>query len=89
MSKPEEFDEWTNYLLNLVQLKSANNVDAFMNAVYTGLTGKFKDKILTEDTLLSAEEKKESVWEVINYFKDLEDYEKCAVLKDTVIPYIK
>ena len=89
MNKPDEFDEWTNFLLNLVQLKADNNIDAFMNAVYTGLTGKFKEKIINEDATLSPDEKKKSIWEVINYFKDIEDYEKCAVLKDTIIPYIK
>jgi hypothetical protein len=68
--------KYQSTLIDLVKLRYAD-YDAFMERLYEALHGEHKDAI---NDATPAENKKQALETMIQYFSDKEEYEKCAEL---------
>ena len=75
-----ESNKYTKILMDLVTLRETD-YDAFMERLYEALTGEFRNAIYDGDPI---EEKCKALNTLLEYFKEQDAFEKCAVIKSLI-----
>ena len=75
-----DFNKYNKILIDLIALRESD-YDAFMHRLYDALTGDFRNHIYDGAPI---SEKTSALYTMLEYFKGLEEYEKCAELKKII-----